>query len=631
MPFRQVLVFVLSSFAAVRSVSAGVDRWTSLGPDGGSIWSLAADPASPGTVYAGTGGGGVWTSIDGGGHWTPAPEGLGNTGVSALAVSSGRVLAGNGSGIYILTEGAAAWRRVWLQAGPPDSLVTALAPDPASAGQIWAGTTAGFLLQSKDGGEHWRLRLDLKSIGGVAVAPTVPFTLYVEALGGAFKSTDAGTSWRQIAPHLADPEQGPTVSNALVVDAVAPDTLYAQGWTSTDAGDNWTGIPPDPALETQPVPLLSFPGSLLGADGGVNGGGLLHSENGGATWERVPLPPVHVLSLAADPAAPEEAFLGTGGQGVFRLLDGGRDWAESDRGLGASNITGFAFDPFQPRALYATTVSVTGLYRSADAGLSWALIPSPPELGELAADPWHPGTLYAIGQDGRLLVSQDRGDHWHPSLQPSVRSLALSPSRTGTIFAGGDGFVARSRNGGRTWKYFLAPPADPDGSGALTMRIFPAPRSPETLFFLERRTADGRVVLARSTDDGDSRKLVFDKAPAALAFDPRDPELLYLANDPAEIWRSRDGGTSWKRIARKAGTGAVPTDLLVDAIDPATLYLATDGGGAWRSRDGGVTWEPLSAGIIAPALTCLKADPRNPRHLIACTRSGGLIEIRLSS
>jgi hypothetical protein len=44
MPFRGLLVFVLSRFAAVRSVSAGTDVWTHLGPDGTEIVVLATNP-----------------------------------------------------------------------------------------------------------------------------------------------------------------------------------------------------------------------------------------------------------------------------------------------------------------------------------------------------------------------------------------------------------------------------------------------------------------------------------------------------------------------------------------------------------------------------------------------------------
>ena len=44
--------------------------WTSLGPEGGNIIALAIDPATPTTLYAGTGAGGVFKSTTGGSSWT---------------------------------------------------------------------------------------------------------------------------------------------------------------------------------------------------------------------------------------------------------------------------------------------------------------------------------------------------------------------------------------------------------------------------------------------------------------------------------------------------------------------------------------------------------------------------------
>ena len=46
---------------------AGINVWTSSGPEGGLIRSLAIDPTSPSTLYAGTDGGGVFKSTNGGG------------------------------------------------------------------------------------------------------------------------------------------------------------------------------------------------------------------------------------------------------------------------------------------------------------------------------------------------------------------------------------------------------------------------------------------------------------------------------------------------------------------------------------------------------------------------------------
>jgi hypothetical protein len=57
----QALHLVLLGISQAESVSAGLNVWTSNGPEGGSINALAIDPVTPTTLYAGTLGGGVFS------------------------------------------------------------------------------------------------------------------------------------------------------------------------------------------------------------------------------------------------------------------------------------------------------------------------------------------------------------------------------------------------------------------------------------------------------------------------------------------------------------------------------------------------------------------------------------------
>ena len=61
------LVCVMLLFAG--AASAGLNSWTGTGPDGGPIRSVLVDPTSPGTIYVGTAGSGVFKSTDGGATW----------------------------------------------------------------------------------------------------------------------------------------------------------------------------------------------------------------------------------------------------------------------------------------------------------------------------------------------------------------------------------------------------------------------------------------------------------------------------------------------------------------------------------------------------------------------------------
>src|SRR5258708_38002655 len=88
--FRIVLIVAvaLAGFAPASPVSAGTNVWTSSGPGGGSIFTLAIDPASPTTLYAGTLYTGVFKSTNGGGAWNAANTGLIANAVLTLAIDS---------------------------------------------------------------------------------------------------------------------------------------------------------------------------------------------------------------------------------------------------------------------------------------------------------------------------------------------------------------------------------------------------------------------------------------------------------------------------------------------------------------------------------------------------------------
>ena len=95
-----VLCWVLCCLGEGSVASAQVPTWTSNGPEGGSIATLAIDPVTPTTLYAGTGFGGVFKSSDGGGNWSAINDGLTNTNVQALAIdpTTSTPYAGTGGG-----------------------------------------------------------------------------------------------------------------------------------------------------------------------------------------------------------------------------------------------------------------------------------------------------------------------------------------------------------------------------------------------------------------------------------------------------------------------------------------------------------------------------------------------------
>jgi hypothetical protein len=139
-------VLVVTSAQLAR---AGTNLWTTHGPDGGPVLTLAIDPSTPSTLYAGTLGAGVFKSTDSSGTWSAASIGLPASAIiQALAIDPSvptTLYAGSGwndvGGVFKSTDGGG----TWTAAGTGPSIpVWSLAIDPSSPSTLYAGiTTAG--------------------------------------------------------------------------------------------------------------------------------------------------------------------------------------------------------------------------------------------------------------------------------------------------------------------------------------------------------------------------------------------------------------------------------------------------------------------------------------------------------
>ncbi len=156
--FGKVLLIgllVLLMMGQAIPVSAGINVWTSLGPEGGHILALTIDPQDPATIYAGTEEQGVFKSTDGGAHWSAVNTGLTRTYISALAIDPNNpstLYAGTqGGGVFKSTDGGVSWRA--LNTGLAIMNVNTLVIDPQSSTTLYAGTTGGgvFSIQQRVG------------------------------------------------------------------------------------------------------------------------------------------------------------------------------------------------------------------------------------------------------------------------------------------------------------------------------------------------------------------------------------------------------------------------------------------------------------------------------------------------
>lgn len=123
---------------------------------------------------------------------------------------------------------------------------------------------------------------------------------------------------------------------------------------------------------------------------------------------------------------PDDPLYATG-HDVFRVSrDGGQTWSAVTHDLPGSDIHGFAQDPVDPRRLFAY-VADAGVFTSADAATTWALLPSQPEGGAMMVTLACNGTRLYAAAGADITASQDFGATWTPlPAQPPAGVLRAS-------------------------------------------------------------------------------------------------------------------------------------------------------------------------------------------------------------
>jgi hypothetical protein len=116
------------------------------------VLCLATSPSSPTTLLAGTNGqgAGLYASSDGAATWSPSGAGLGNAVVQAIAIdptTGANVYAGTRAGVYVSMDGGSSW----TLSGLAGASVVGLAIQNGSPGTLYAVTTLGLYVTTTGG------------------------------------------------------------------------------------------------------------------------------------------------------------------------------------------------------------------------------------------------------------------------------------------------------------------------------------------------------------------------------------------------------------------------------------------------------------------------------------------------
>jgi photosystem II stability/assembly factor-like uncharacterized protein len=645
----------------------------------GSIGALAIAPSDRKVIYVGSGeadmrsdiaqGVGMFRSVDAGRSWQPIgledSQQIGRILVDPgkpdelLVAALGHPYGANETrGVFRSVDGGRTWQRSLYKDADTGAIDLAAEPGPlhvvyASLWQTrrppWSvyppsnGPGSG-LYQSSDGGQSWSA---LTGHGlpakpgriGIAVSLSQPrrvFALIDATDGGLYRSDDRGASWTRVSDDSRIWKRG-WYFGGVTVDPTNADIVYVCNtamYRSDDGGRHFVpvkGAPGGDDYHQLWIDPTDPQRRILGVDQGA-----LVTLNGGASWSSWYNQPTgqfyHVITDNRFPYWVYGAQQDSGSAGIpsrtgnidginltrFREVAAG---GESDY---------VAPDPLDPEAIFggrvsqfdlrtgqtqhiAPTLAYPGLYRS-----TWTL---PLVFGRPESH-----ALYFGNQ--RIFRSTDRGASWQAispdlsreypetpaTLDPSTaQDSEIADARRGVVYSIGpsplddrllwagtdDGLVWRSSDGGKHWENVT--PASL-GAWSKIAGIEPSHFDAASAYVAvdRHRLDDPRPYIYRTQDGGASWKLIVDGLSDGGALnsinvvreDPLQRGLLYCGTERG-VYVSFDNGSQWQALQQNLPRTSV-RDLQLHAGD---LVIATHGRGLWIMDD-------------VALLRSLAADPR---------------------
>jgi photosystem II stability/assembly factor-like uncharacterized protein len=490
------------------------------------------------------------------------------------------------------------------------------------------------------------------------INPENPNDIFVACdMTGAYVSHDGGTSWRMF--NLGGVVKG------FVFDPKDARTVYARSsgessgkrggtlWRSTDAGDTWRLVYPDPRTVT-----------------GV-------FENGDHATRLIASSadePGEIEALAVDPADSHILYAAMRRDRASRLCisdDGGNAWkASADLGGEARFIMIDARSPREDRSIcvigensVAVRKAGTWLRRTAPNGVTSFVDAS---LGFWSGKP----VIYAVATSGAF-VSEDGGASWRESRLPgesefhaiaaSARHGEMAYVSYSNLAVGGERFfgVAKSTDVGRTWSLawketsrqaasnihdvWVSQRFGPSwGDKPLSMTV--AADDPNLCIATDlgrtMRTRDGggnwEGVYSRRLNDGSYTSTGLDVTTNyGVHFDPFDPQRMFITYTDIGMFRSENGGRGWVSATETVPRAWTNTTywLLFDPKVRGRAWAVTSGvhdlprpkmwrrrspatfnGGVVMSEDGGRTWHESNYGMPQTAATHILLDEASPEN-----------------
>jgi len=390
----------------------GASNWVQVGPTAipygqsnsaervlvtGRVTAIVAHPSDSNIIYVGTAQGGIWKTTDGGRNWIAKSDYEISLAIGALVIDpnvdpkgNDILYAGTGEGNILFGE----------------------------AEQLQQSYYGCGVLKTTNGGEEW------KAYGGdedsplngarfyrLAISPIKPSIIFAATTYGLYRSTNNGEDWKQMTKGLPSRGDISAVTTDVVANPMNPSIAYAAFWASgvyktTNAdGDEplWTELKKLPHVSTSNRERIAL---------GIS------SSSPDVLYALV----VH-RKIVDNTTGKEDDIIDK----LYRTTDGGNSWnevpisVEETRRNGPNDLGGqgtynlnVAVDPTTPDIIYLSGLMIWKGVRNKETN-NW--------------------TITNIGKD----------------IHSDNHAFAFNPSNHLIIYAGNDGGIYRSYDGGDTW------------------------------------------------------------------------------------------------------------------------------------------------------------------------------------
>ena len=353
-----------------------------------------------------------------------------------------------------------------------------------------------------------------------------------------------------------------------------------------------------------------------------------------------------VVSIAPHPTDPNTVYIASASGGIWKTTNGGTSWTPLTDELSNLNHGAVALDSSDPNIVYAGTGEYTtnsggdGLFRSTDAGATWARIATAAQVGsnisKVVIDPTNPQVIHITGSGG-YARSANGGTSWTTLLTGSCSDFALNPSNPQIVYIAkhNDG-VYRSTTGG-TSPVRLANGLPSSGVTRIILAL--APSSPTTVYCTIVNSSSGLLGQYKTVNGGDSWTQLVNTPnfpspqgwyDCCFVVDPTNPAIAYAGGvfpsyAVAGVIKTTDGGASWTDITIRPGGGQLHPDQHALAIGPTGILWVGNDGGVWKSTNAGGAWINCNATLAVSQHYAIALHPTDPSRVVGGTQDNGTV------